>query len=153
MLDIEKAKKLLKSSADVQYYRGNAIITTLIFGILAALVTCIIILTKDAIFCIALLPTVGIGVPYLAWCVFNLVHIFKKVDCYTFYEVSLTHPQTSWGRRLYFTVTVEGCQMETRAIFNAQGLLTPEFNEYCNQQALVGYNAETQELVVIKERN
>lgn len=152
MQDIEK-KQLLKSSADVQYYRGNAIVTALIFGILAALVAFIIILTREPIFFIALSPSVGIGAPYLAWCVYNLAHIFKKVDCYTFYEVSLTHPQTSWGRRLYFTVTVEGCQMETRAIFNAQGLLTPEFNEYCNQQALVGYNTETQELVVIKERN
>ena len=89
----------------------------------------------------------------MAWYGFNLFSIFKNTDGYRFHEVTLNHPQTTWGRRLYFIVEVEERTLETRAVFNAEGLMTPQFNDYSNATVLIGYNAETEELVVIKERN
>ena len=77
---------------------------------------------------------------------------FKNVEDYRFFEATLTHAQSTWGRRMYFIVNVEGRELETRAIFHAYGLLGPQFNEYSNATALIGYNNKTEEVVITERK-
>ena len=145
----EKTRTLLKKSADVQYYKGHLIMMGAMvvgFTLLAALCA---VATDERVFWIVALPGAFIGLPLVVWYVLNLVHIFRAAEHYRFYDPALTHPQSTWGRRLLFTVTVEGKTLETRAMFNTYGLLSPQFNDYVDQTVLVGYNAETEELVVV----
>lgn len=145
-------KKMLRHSVDVKFYIGNMIVMGSVvvgFTLLAALCA---IASREPVFWLVTLPSLFIGLPMLAWDAFNLYSIFKNIDGYRFFEAPLTHAQSTWGRRMYFIVTVEGRTMETRAVFNAYGLLGPQFNEYSNANALIGYNKTTDEVVIIERK-
>ena len=146
-----KARALLRRSADVTYYKSHLIVMgCMVIGFTALAAVCAWAV-GDPIFWVVALPGALIGLPVIGWCVLNLVHIFKHAEHYRFLEVTLTHPQSTWGRKLYFTVTVEGSTRETRAVFNAYGLFSPQFNDYIDQAALIGLNDRTGELVVVKD--
>ncbi len=152
MLTAEEIKKLLRRSADMQFYKGNMIVMAIMVVGFTALAAFCALATGESVFWLVALPSLLVGAPVLAWDIFNVCHIFKNIGEYRFYETTLTHPQSALGRRMYFIVTVEGQTLETRAIFHAYGLMSPQFNEYSNAQALIGYNKTTQEVVITERK-
>ena len=145
-------KQMIRRSADMQFYKGNMIVMTVMIAGFALLSAVCAVATGESVFWLALLPSLLVGVPVLIWDAFNVCHIFKNIEDYRFFETTLTHAQSTWGRRMYFIVTVEGRELESRAIFNAYGLMAPQFNEYSNAQALIGYNNTTDEVVIIERK-
>ena len=148
----EEIKKMLRHSADVKFYIGNMIVMGVMITAFALLAVFCAVSTGDTVFSLVALPSCFIGVPVLLWDAFNLYGIFKHVTSYRFFEATLTHAQSTWGRRMYFIVNVEGRELETRAIFHAYGLLGPQFNEYSNATALIGYNEATDEVVITERK-
>ena len=148
----DEIKKMLRHSADVQFYIGNMIVMGAMVAIFTLLAAVCAISTGDTVFWLVTLPSFLIGLPVLAWDIFNVCCIFKNVEDYRFFEATLTHAQSTWGRRMYFIVNVEGRELETRAIFHAYGLLGPQFNEYSNATALIGYNNKTEEVVITERK-
>ena len=150
-MDAKEMLRLLRRSADVAYYKGQMILlgtVTVIFALLAAICA---IATGSPVFWVVLLPSAVICVPLILWGIYHLCHIFKNVERYRFFEETMAHPQSAWGRSMYFVIQLEGRTVETRAIFHAYGLLAPQFNDYIDQKALIGYNDVTEELVVIRK--
>lgn len=80
------------------------------------------------------------------------LELFMYIDSYTFCEVMLNRPHLNGRYGASFTVEVtdrhgKKLTRETGKIFYSYGEL--QFEEYNNQQVLVGYNEETDRLVVI----
>lgn len=86
---------------------------------------------------------------------YRIWELFWYIDRYTFSTALLDKPHQGYKGSMYFTVEVLNRQgktisRDTRKIFS-QG--NPNFEEYLNKQVLVGYNEETDMVVVIQKMN
>lgn len=82
---------------------------------------------------------------------FRFVELFSHLDRYTFSEALMDKPHQGYKGSMYFTVQVMDRSgnlrsKDTRAIFS-QG--EPNFEDYLNKKVLVGYNDESDIVVVI----
>ena len=92
-------------------------------------------------------------VPCVLYFSYKLIEIFLYIDCYSFTEVVLDRPRQGYRGVMYFTVTIRDrhgreLEVDTRHIFS-QG--NPNFEEYVNQRALIGYNDQTERVVVVQQ--
>lgn len=90
--------------------------------------------------------------PLLVHTLYRLAEIFFHINSYTFTEAMLDHPRQGLRGVMAFTVTLRDgrgreFQTDTSFIF-CRG--EPNFEDYVNQKALIGYNSETNRVVVIK---
>ena len=102
----------------------------------------------------------GIGVIYALMCagliiyqIYRLLRIFSCMDSYTYTETILDHPRQGFRGAMYFTVRVRNrfgkeIDVDTNHIFSRA---EPNFEDYLNQKVLIGYNNDTELVVVIKK--
>lgn len=104
-----------------------------IYGLVAALV---------------LVPILGVH----SW---ELRRIYRKAEAYRFYPVKMTQPHGhAWVRSMHFTVLLpdkDGTIVtKTHSIFGTNRYqIGPKMEDYLNKTVTVGYNEETEEIVVI----
>lgn len=104
------------------------------------------------VFILWLLYLFGI-LPLFLYTLYKLLEIFLHIDCYSFTEVVLDQPRQGYKGAMYFTVILRDRQgreleMDTRQIFSRGN---PNFEDYVNQRALIGYNDKTERVVVVKK--
>lgn len=86
---------------------------------------------------------------------YRIWKIFRRKESYIFCRAQLSQPhQMLWAKTMYFSVLVETPEgrkipRETRAIFLPYGIMEPLAVDYVNQTATIGYNPETENVVVI----
>ena len=98
---------------------------------------------------IILIVTMLLG--FTAYYVYRVADLFWHIDRYTFTRALMDKPHQGYKGSMYFTVEVLDRQgnrikRDTRRIF---GQWDPNFEEYLNKTALIGYNDETDTVVVI----
>lgn len=100
--------------------------------------------------------TAVVILPFLGFYLWRAVNIFRKADQYIFCQCKLSSPhQRYWARgMMYFTVVMEDetlgrFPVETHAIFASYGFIEPLLETYINSTVTVGYNLETEMVVVI----
>ena len=94
-----------------------------------------------------------IMIPCLLYQLYRLVRIFSHIDSYTYTETILDHPRQGFRGAMYFTVRVRNrfgkeIDVDTNHIFSRA---EPNFEDYLNQKVLIGYNNDTELVVVIKK--
>ena len=96
-----------------------------------------------------ILILIGLGFYYL----YRVWELFWYIDRYSFSTVLFDKPHQGYRGTMYFTVEVldrqgQTIRRNTRNLFH-QG--QPNFEEYLNKRVLVGYNDETDAVVVIQK--
>jgi len=151
----ENRRKLLHS-LEFRVLCRNAGLYTLVIALAAGLTACAY-------------PPYGeemdLGLYFLFWSVWLVpawifygswaFRMLRKAERYEFCRCSLTKPhQNHWVKGMYFTVFAEfpGGRRElldTRAIFQPQGFVSPLLEDYINRTVTIGYNPETGNVTVI----
>ena len=85
----------------------------------------------------------------------ELRRIYRKAEAYRFYQVKLTQPHSHfWARSMHFTVLLPDANgtiiTRTHSIVGTNRYqIGPKMEDYLNKTVTVGYNEETEEIVVI----
>lgn len=92
-------------------------------------------------------------IPFFLYQIYHFAEMFFHIDRYTFTEVTLDHPKQGYRGAMAFAVTLQSrsgqkIEEETSYIFSRG---EPNFEDYVNRKALIGYNDKTQRVVVIKK--
>lgn len=149
----------LKQSLDYQFRKKQLTVSSIIAGaylVFAILFTCIGSSrrgTEFALFQGLVLSLVALG--YWIYTVYELAELFFHINSYHFFEARLDQPHIESGRyssHARFTVTFQdrsGNQLSraTAAMFSSDR--KPFFEDYNNQTVLLGYNKESDLLVVL----
>lgn len=149
----------IKGSVQIAYFRRRAI-GAVVFLMLYFLLIMLPILSlremvaehgNEAAWTMCILVMVLVILMVAISGIYPLVIPFAHMDSYTFTEVAMDHPYPGYRGRMCFAVEVmdrrgKRRKRYTRMMFShAQ----PNFEEYLNKKALIGYNDETDTVVVI----
>lgn len=100
--------------------------------------------------------TAVVILPFLGFYLWRAIQIFRSPEEYIFCKCKLASPhQRYWSRgMMYFTVIIEDEELgrftaQTHAIFASYGIAEPLLETYINQTVTIGYNRETEMVVVI----
>ena len=94
-------------------------------------------------------------VPIFGVHTWELRRIYRKAEHYRFHQVKLTQPHGSfWARSMYFTLLIQEADgtiiTRTHSIFGTgKYQCGPRMEDYLNKTVTIGYNEETEEVVVI----
>ncbi len=148
----------LKDSVDYRYWRKQFLLMAGILGgaFLLTLLAVVPVMTEgDEGNAAAIMGLFFIAMVYLgliAYFAYQWLVIFLHINSYTFCEVMLDHPHLHGRGAVSFSVEVSDRRgkkliKETSKMFHSEA--EPYFEEYNNQKVLVGYNEETDRIVVI----
>lgn len=85
----------------------------------------------------------------------ELRRIYRKAERYRFHQAKLTQPHSHyWARSMYFSVLLQAEDgtiiTRTHSIFGTnRHQIGPKMEDYLNKTVTVGYNEETEQVVVI----
>ena len=149
----------LKDSVDYRYWRKQFLLMAGILGgaFLLMLLAVVLVMTEGdegnaaAIMGLFFIAMVYLGL--LAYFAYQWLVIFLHINSYTFCEVMLDHPHLYGRGAVSFSVEVtdrrgKKLTKETSKMFHSEA--EPYFEEYNNQKVQVGYNEETDRIVVIR---
>lgn len=144
-------RELLKRSADMQYYKGQIAILSVVAGIMIVCMLLVSVAVQDfRIMWVSLAP-LAVWAPFIIYYISKIRGIFKDIDHYQMTEVVLNEAHAGMARTLYFTVQLEnGMRLDTNSVFMIGGLLAPRFDDYSNKRVQIAYNQITAEIVVLK---
>lgn len=147
----------IKESVEFKCLKKEALLMLGILGVLLLLVLLLVCsvgstnLRPKSAMQLFMLIMVLIG----AFCyyTYRFWELFGHIDRYTFSNALLNEPHQGYKGSMFFTVEVRNRQgkmikKDTRNIFSKG---EPNFEDYLNQQVLVGYNDKTDIVVVIKK--
>ena len=155
-MDIQQTKQRLRDSLELQVLRRNLILVGVVTA--AFLLICLIgnIDHLDLILPYILFMAACMILPGLIFAIVRTIRIYQKPESYIFCRGVLAQPHSSpFWRSFYFTVVLENPEdgkkffVDTRAIFAAQGIISPTMEEYINKTVTIAYNQETEMVVVI----
>ena len=94
-----------------------------------------------------------IMIPCLLYQLYRLVRIFFHMESFTYTEAILDRPKQGYKGSMYFTVRIRDrsgreFDADTHSIFSRS---EPCFEDYVNQKVLIGYNNDTELVVVIQK--
>lgn len=150
----------LKNSVQYRYDRRQFLIFAGVFGVILLLILFMFFALwsasqeVDALLLLMLeLLAPLILIVYFA---FRWLDIFTHIDSYIFCRVRLDHPHTQYRGGVSFTVEFTDrhgkiLRRDTAAMFSSDW--EPTLEEYNNQTVLIGYNEETDRVVVIGREN
>lgn len=149
----------LKESVEYRYARKQFLIALLCFGLGALILILPISLVVDAndpsdAFAFAGFAFTGIVyLCFIAYFTYRWLEIFLHIDSYIFCEVVLDQPHVEGRGGVKFTVTFtdrhgKHLKRDTGTMFSSH--YEPYLEDYNNQKVLIGYNEETDRVVVIK---
>lgn len=94
--------------------------------------------------------------PFLGFYLWRTIQIFGRPEEYIFCKCKLSSPhQRLWTKgNMYFTVVIEDEELgrftaQTHAIFESYGIIEPLLETYINRTVTIGYNRQTETVVVI----
>ena len=142
----DTTKKLLHA-VEMGYYRRQLTVLGVFF-----LIFCAVAFSRD--------PGVGITfvimfLPFILFYLYRIIQIFRRREGYIFCKVALDQPNYHFWHKTYsFTVTLDHPEISSRSrqtqpIFMPYGFFEPLLVSYVNQTVTVGYNPETDIVVVI----
>ena len=141
----------LKESVQYRFDRTRFLIMAFSFGFTLLLFLVTLPYDIDYAFTLGLvsLGLLAVALHHARW----WLGIFRHIDGYIFREVLLEHPRLAPRSGMYFTVCFhnshgELIQRDTSSMFFSTE--EPNWKEYNNQTVLIGYNEETDRVVVIK---
>lgn len=149
----------LKDSVDYRYWKKQFCILAGIFAGLSLLQLLALLpamghdTESDAIIVMAIVFLLLIYMAFIIGFAYVWLEIFLHINSYTFCEVMLDHPHLHGRGAVSFSVEVSDRRgkkliKETSKMFHSEA--EPYFEEYNNQKVLVGYNEETDRIVVIR---
>ena len=151
----------LKESVEYRFDRKQFLIMAAVSGGYTFLSLLTLLATADTsdkeIQIYILLFMVLLFLPFLLYYGYHWLEIFLHIDSYIFCEVLLDQPHIEnygrYGSRIRFTVAFtdrHGKQLkrDTAAMFSSGA--EPYLEDYNNNTVLIGYNEETDRVVVIK---
>ena len=149
----------LKESVEYRFDRKQFVIVASLFGGLFVLLLLMLLpLTgqtdrSDSAITMGLAFLGFLYCPLILYQAYRWLEIFLHIDSYIFREVVLDRPHTAGRYGMYFTVTFldrhgKPLKRDTAKMFFSQS--EPCFEDYNNQKVLIGYNEETDRVVVIK---
>lgn len=150
----------LKESVEYRYDKKQFLLIFVSIGLLALpiLITGIVLLGRSgnssAMYSMVWFMFLGFGyLMLLLYFAYRWLEIFLHIDSYIFCEVLLDQPHVQGRGGVKFTVTFtdrHGKQLkrETSTMFSSSW--EPYLEDYNNQKVLIGYNEETDRVVVIK---
>ena len=147
----------LKESVEYRFDRKQVIIMASVFGgyFLLILLVCLPAVGNAAwdVLGVMMLIMLLIFLPIVAYFVYHWLEIFLRIDSYVFREVVLNRPQVATRGRVKYTVTFtdrhgKSLTRDTSRMFTSQ--TQPLLEDYNNQTVLIGYNEETDRVVVIQ---
>lgn len=156
MTNRKEAQQKLRDSLEISVIRRNAILYTLAIGVAVLMVSCQNSGSDDST--LGMVMAVGAALfllPVWGFYLWRTICIFRKAENYIFCRCKLSQPhQNYFLQTMYFTVIIEhpdGSKgvRETHAIFPCHGLVGPLVEDYVNSTVTIGYNKETEMVVVI----
>ena len=155
-MDWAEFRMWLWNSVDAEYYRrilGAGIAILCYFGALCGV---LFWFAKDVAVFMAIAGCTAI-LPLLAWRLWQLLRIFRKVAYYRFYKTTLSGPRCPKGnnRVFFFPVTIRDSEMgiiqrRTATIYYARKRFGPMLKDYLDRTVTVAWNRETDMIVVIR---
>ena len=125
--------------------------TTLIIGCFFVILWLIILSAQEITIIEILFILISSGL--IIYQLYRAFRIFSHIDSYTYTEALLDRPHLGNRGTRYFTVRIRDCfgrefDANTNNIFNRN---EPCFEDYIDQKVLIGYNNDTELVVVIKK--
>lgn len=146
----------LKNSEQYRYDKRQFIIISVVFGIIfLLLLPAIVLVAGDASAAAAFFLLLFLMMGYfLLWgyYTYHWLEIFRHMESYIFFQARLDQPHMNGRGGVSFTVKFtdrhgKPQQKETSKMFSSQS--EPLLEDYNNQTVLLGYNEETDRLVLI----
>lgn len=156
MKTVSETRQRLWSSLEMGVIRRDAILYTIAIGVAVLMVSCQGSASDDGT--LGAVMAVGAAMfllPAWGFYLWRTICIFRKAENYIFCRCKLSQPhQNYFLQTMYFTVIIEcpdGSKVvrETHAIFPCHGFIGPLVEDYVNSTATIGYNEETETVVVI----
>lgn len=145
----------LRNSLEFRYVRRQALLIGIPCGIILLLAILVGAVGGDLSARSAFTFAMGLVflLPVSAYYIYRLVSLFFSIDRYVFTEVLLDRPHMGGRYGAYFTVTVRDrsgreLQRDTSCMFG--NMHEPCFDDCVNKKMLIGYNEETDRVVVIR---
>lgn len=150
----------LKNSVQYRYDRRQFVIFSVIIGISFVIMLPLVFLVGSsnedaAAFVMVMFLMMGYFVGWL-FITYHWLEIFRHIDSYIFFQARLDQPHVSGRGGASFTVEFtdrhgKTIKRDTSQMFSSQW--EPYLEDYINQTVLIGYNEETDRLVVIERVN
>lgn|SRR5690554_1047383 len=146
-------KKQMKESIEVRHYTFHfwkiftvVIIYTLVFLIGAISINDFRLLSLSLLI---IIPTS----PFMIYYLYRIYLPITKANEYQYQEVLLNEIHTTFnqvGFNVSINVGAQTVKLYTKAIFNTHSLSSKNIEAYMNKKALIAYDIENEEVVVIK---
>lgn len=152
----------LKNSVQYRYDRKQFLVMSAFFaGLFVFFVVMLLPLRghsakSDASMTIGLLFLFFVYLPFLLYLAYRWLEIFLYIDSYIFCRVRLDQPHSAGRYGVYFTVEFTDrhgnrLQRDTARMFQSSS--EPRLEDYNNQTVLIGYNEESDRVIVIERVN
>lgn len=156
MTDKREIRRYLWDSLEMHCLRRDAILSTVLVFLVLGIRSCANRPYSGNDLSVALVVGAVTLLPFWCFWIYRSIQIFRRVEGYRFYKCRLSSPhQRPFSKgAMYFSVVIEdenGTRFirDTHAIFQSHGVMSPLLEEYINQTVTVGYNRETEMVVVI----
>lgn len=156
MTDKREIRRYLRNSLEMHCLRRDAILSTVLVVLVLGIRSCTNRPYSGNDFPVALIVGAVTLLPFWCFWIYRSIQIFRRVEGYRFYKCRLSSPhQRPFSKgAMYFTVVIEdenGTRFirDTHAIFQSHGVMDPLLEDYINQTVTIGYNRETEMVVVI----
>ena len=156
MTDKREIRRYLRDSLEMRCLWRDAILSTVLVLLLVGLRSCTGNLNRDEAQMVGAIACTVTLVPFWCFWIYRSIQILRRVEGYRFYKCRLSspHQRPFLKGAMYFTVVIEdenGTRFirDTHAIFQSHGVMDPLLEDYINQTVTVGYNRETEMVVVI----
>jgi hypothetical protein len=153
---VAAARRKLRQSMELSYYLKNLVVFSLIYLVAGGMA----VLSSGTAQQPTMWLTMGIMLavfyaPLLGFFLWRIIQIFRKPEEYIFCRTTLSQPHAGIFRNtMNFSVLLElpdGTRRTrtTHSIFMTHGLTVPLLEDYINREVTLGYNEETETVVVI----
>lgn len=155
-MDKKQIRQYLWESLELHTIRRDAILSTLLVFIILGFQGCVGSAGGDSMWIASLVIGAVTLLPFWCFWFWRTFRIFRKPEEYFFCKCKLTsfHHKPFLKGGMYFTVVIEDPEggrftADTHAIFAAYGIAEPLVENYVGKTVTIGYNRETEMVVVI----
>lgn len=152
--NVKKTRERLWHSLEMTYVKGYWV-TLLVVEPLFPLIFLLRSGYHENFWKLTLLTCVIVAIPFLVFTVWQVVRMMRRPEGYIFCKTKLVnHHYVYWRRCHYFTVRMEDLEgrafsVSTYAIFHNHGIAPPVLEDYVGSTVTIGYNEQTNNVVVI----
>lgn len=148
-------KKDISNSTDMKWYIFQLVLWGFFLVCILLIPILLLFFSKSPpLFFIIIHPLISICCFWsIIYNVFQVIYLYRFAKKATVADSTLDDPHVTWGRRVYFCITVETADgqllaFESKAIYG-HALCKPRFDDYHNKSVKVAYNEEENRIVVL----